>query len=844
MGTSVHFPGPRSIVISLLLLALLPDSCAAHAGPQANSKKQTPQRHGASQPSFPKAEALIREDRLDEAKANIQEELKSNPANVDAYNLLGIICNGQKDFSCAEDAFQHALTLDPNAPRTHNNLGALYVTEGKPELAEREFRSVLRLDSTNRDANYNLGVLLLTKHQAAAAIAYLERVRPTTLETELNLIRAYLSANQSTQALQLANRVSTQHREEVQVHFTLGMLLAAAKQYKTAQLELQRANALQPETFAILYNLGQTYLQAGEQSQAELALDRAIKLKPDSADALLLQAQVYQKENRAIDALELLLRANNLAPENVDVIAALARASIGQSNFEDAIPLLQSGLQMAPRRADLHAALGESYFQSGKVEKAIDEFKLLAGLEPSARSYGLLALTYRHLGRFDDARKYSQEGLQRDPHNVLCLFNLGYIEERQGNAGKAEELFRSALRSDPNFSDALLELANLRIASKSFAEAAKLLRNYVNVSSDPASGYYKLALVERNLHQDEAATKDLTTFQALSRDRTTDPYHQHLFDYLNRRSTLSPQARTQQDLGELTRQAEQHGDRAQDFYFLASTQLKLGRVDEAKQSIARLDQLSRGEGRTQLAAGALLARYRLYDDAIQHFQTALRLSPDSDDAKFDLADAYFRKAQYEQALRVAQTISPAGQKDDAFLALLGDLYAHSGDTAQAIEILGNAIKRNPDNDQNYLALALIQLRSGAIAEAQKNLAGGLSRIPASGKLLWGLGVVSALQGNTSEAEQRLARSVDLLPEWSGTYATLGVLYYQTGQIAKAREVLARFKGSNTGGGLDIGKIEEALERAPARAASAKDPMPLEARQQLLQLALTLADRTL
>ena len=58
-------------------------------------------------------------------------------------------------------------------------------------------------------------------------------------------------------------------------------------------------------------------------------------------------------------------------------------------------------------------------------------------------------------------------------------------------------MFQKTLRSNPNFPDALLELANLRIAKKKFAEAAELLRRYVKASRDPAAGYYKLAMVER-----------------------------------------------------------------------------------------------------------------------------------------------------------------------------------------------------------------------------------------------------------------------------------------------------------------------------------------------------------
>jgi tetratricopeptide (TPR) repeat protein len=120
----------------------------------------------------------------------------------------------------------------------------------------------------------------------------------------------------------------------------------------------------------------------------------------------------------------------------------------------------------------------------------------------------------------------------------------------------------------------------------------------------------------------------------------------------------------------------------------------------------------------------------------------------------------------------------------------------------------------------------------------------LARIPASGKILWGLGLISVIEGNTAQAAERFERAVELLPEWAGSYSTLGVFYYQTGQIEKAREVLNRFKGSNAAGGLDVSRIEDALARVPAQSSSAHEPMPLVARQQLLQLALSLAERTL
>jgi tetratricopeptide (TPR) repeat protein len=830
-------------ILALFVIFFFPGAFAA--------QKQPVSREGEVRPSaktdsgFAEAEQLLQQGLLDQAKEKIEEQLSLHSASVEGYNLLGIVYSEEKDYPRAQEAFQHALKLAPNSTQTRNNLANVDIALGQPGLAEKEFREVLRLDPANRDGNYNLGLLLMAKGSPAAAVGCFQRVRPQSLETRFNLVRAYFEAGRTADALKMANELSAGKKDDVQLHFTLGVLLAAEKQNHAAQLELEKANALQPETFEILSNLGQAYLRSRNNAKAELVLNRALNLKPDSTDALYLLAQVDTEEAKPLDALDLLVRAHKLAPENTDVIFLMARISMTENYFEDAIPLLESGLKIAPQRADLRAALGESYFMSGKEEKAIDEFRKLIAVDPSARSYAFMGLSYRHLGRFDEARKYFDEGLKRDSHNASCLFNLGYIEERQGNYARAEQLLQQALKTDPNLSEALLELANLRMNDKQFAAAVELLRKFVKVSHDPASGYYKLAMAEISLHQTEAAQRDMNVFQTLTKDVSTGPLpYQNLFDYLDNRSKLSAEQKTQLDVTELSEQAKQHLDQPQHLYVLAESYLKLGKVEEAQKAIAQLDEISENDYRTQCGVGVLLARYHLYDDAIRQFQAALRASPDSDAVKFDLADAYFRKGLYAEALQVFHEVSPEGRQDESYLALLGDIYAHLGDSGKAAEIFRGAIDRNPDNDQYYLSLTLVQLRENDVSGAERTLNQGLARIPGSGKILWGLGIVSVMQGKTAQAAQRFERAVDLLPEWAGSYSTLGIFYYQTGQIDKAREVLDRFKGSKASG-LDVGRIEEALSRAPAKSFSlANQPMPMVARQQLLQFALTIADRTL
>jgi len=821
---------------SLLVLTLTLDACVISVAQQRSSNNPD---------DFAEAATLAQQRRFAEAKTATLEALQHHPSSVEGYNLLGIIETNQQDHAGALEAFKNALKIAPNSVKTYNNLGNAYVAIKDLDSAEKAFRTTLRLDPENQDGNYDLGVLLMTEGRPAEAILHLQKVSTQNLAARFNLIRAYFESKRVSDALHVATDVSMQGRNDVQVHFSLGVLLASQKQYKPAQIELEKADALQPGTFEIVFNLGQVYLRDGQNPKSELALNRALKLKPDSVETMYLLAQAYTNEVRPLDALDLLLRAHKLAPENVDVIFLMARISMSQNYFEDAIPLLESGTQIAPQRADLIVALGESYFMAGKVDKAIDQFAKLVKIENSARSYSFLGLSYRNLGRFDEAKKYFEEGLKLDPHSTSCLFNLGFIAECQGDTANAENYFQQALRSNPDFPEALLELANLRMAGKKFPEAEALLRRYVRASRNPANGYYKLAMVERSLHETAAADRDLNSFKTLSKNAPSGPLpFENLFDYLNNRSNLDPGARSQLDLAELTNEVKKHPDQAENLYLLAEAYLKAGEVENAKGAIAQLDQVSSEDFRTLTGTGVLLARFHLYDDAIEHFQQALQMNPNSDDVKFDLANAYFRKRAYPKALEIAQQVSPDEQKDDAYMALLGDIYAHMGNAEPARKIFQDEIARNPDNDQAYLSLALLDLRGGDISEARQILLKGQARIPGSGKLYWGLGLTAAVEGNSNDAAANLERAVDLLPEWSGGYSTLGVFYFETGQVAKARDVLNRYKNSSANASLDIDRIAQVLDQAAPGNAAESGPTALADKAQFLQLALSLADRTL
>jgi tetratricopeptide (TPR) repeat protein len=812
------------------------------ASPQPAGTTASLQRAAAL---FKEAGRLLQAGSVAQARNKAMDGLKLRPHSIEGLNLLGLIYGNEKKYELAAESFKKALTIAPRSVEIHNNLGNVYLLEHRYDGAEKEFRTILNLSPSNRDANYNLGITLLAQHRPKEAISYFQRVQSASLGAQFNLVQAYLLAGETQKGLHEANLLSAAGKDDVRLHFTLGILLAANKQYKAGARELEIADSLKPGTFEILYNLGQAYLRSGNNDRSEQVLQRALKQRPDSSEALYFLAKAYANQRQDSKALDLLTRAHQAAPRNTDIIFLMSRLSMKQSFFEDAIPLLEQGVKIAPRRPDLHAALGECYFTTGKIPQALREFQTLIKLDPSARSYAFMALYYRHNGRFEEAKKYLLLGLKADPNDTSCLYNMGYILSRQGNYQEAGKWLEKAIAVDPNYGDAFFELAGVKMSEKKFAEAIPLLRKCTQLSPQPAPAYYKLATAERSLGQMAAAERDMKIFQTMSKNQASGPYpFQHLFDYLDRRADMPSQEKSQLDLTQLLKEVKLHPDQPRNQYLLAEAYLKLGRVDDARQAVARLDQLSEGDFRTDVGVGVLLARYHLYTEAISHFERAVKSNPSSDDAWYDLADAHLGKRNYPSALVALQHVSAEGQKDTSYQALLADVDAHLGHTDEAIKLFQQLTVTNPDKDQTYLSLALVYLRSGDVQQARQTIEKGLTRIPDSGVLFWGMGVVAAVEGRLDQAESDLKKSVELLPEWPAGYSALGVLYYETGQMDKVHQTLKDFIQNGPRGALNVSRIEQAVSAAPAGNSPANTPPVLtpQARQQFLQTALALADR--
>ena len=827
----------RSLLVSLFLCV------ASGAAPQAAAPSGIP-RESVPVADFKEASRSLAAGNLDQAAVLAKQGLARSPHSLVGLNLLGVIYQQQGKYQEAVAQFKLALTINPNSVDTLVNLGTILAVQNKNDLAEQSLKKALRLQPGNKTAIYNLGTVLLNERRPKESLSYLQRIPVPDQSARLLLIRAYLDAGIVAPGLAAGEKLSRDFAKDTRIHFSLGVLLASHQQYGHASHEFEQADALEPGNFDILHDLGQAYVLNGQLPKAQDTLNQALRLQPDSAETLYLLAETAAGMQSEVEALELLARARSLSPNNTNILLLMAQLSMKQSFFEDAIELLNEGLKIDPRRADFHAALGESYFTVGKVDKSLEEFKTLVSLDSSPRSYVFMGLCYRHLGKYDEAKEYLKKSLSADPKNVPALFNLGFIARKERDYPAAGKYLQQAVHLDGNYPEALFELGGLKMDEKNYTEAVPLFRHFTEVTADPTQGYYKLAICERNLLQSEAAERDMGIFQTLSKSPQPAPYPlQHLFDYLERRNTLTTEQQNETDVRELQAEVQQHPDRPRSLYLLAESLLKRGQTNEAMQVLQRLDALSGKDFRTELNTGILLGRFHLYADAIRYLQAALKANPSSDDAKYNLAEAYFQSGNYEDALKSLLDVSPAGQKEGSYLGLLGDVYAHLGRYEDASRCLQQAVTAAPDSDQYYASLALIHLRTGNLENADRVTRSGLTRIPNSGLLYWTSGIVAVARGREREAENLLRKASELSPSREAIAATLGIFYYEQGRFSDAREVLRRCQEMFPQGALDFQKINAALDAASSSGAPRQsESISPEARKEFYELALSMRDQ--
>ena len=224
------------------------------------------------------------------------------------------------------------------------------------------------------------------------------------------------------------------------------------------------------------------------------------------------------------------------------IVAGCAGGGVADVPGSDTGPII--GEVGAPRdRARIHTELASTYIQTGNLGVALSEARTAVAADSRyAPAYNVLGLVYMELHENAQAEEAFERSLSLNPDDADANHNYGWFlcenrreeeslryflravrnplyaapqksyvlaatcAERKNNDRDALEYLQRALRLDPNYLPALLNLAQLKYRLGNFDEARVLISRY-NKLIDPSAQSLWLALrIERKLGDYTAAT--------------------------------------------------------------------------------------------------------------------------------------------------------------------------------------------------------------------------------------------------------------------------------------------------------------------------------------------------
>jgi tetratricopeptide (TPR) repeat protein len=231
--------------------------------------------------------------------------------------------------------------------------------------------------------------------------------------------------------------------------------------------------------------------------------------RPSSSSQALESAVLalrMQRPNEAERLAEGVLKSNR---GNALAAEVLGRSLLMQNRADEAIV----PLERAARRGD-HAAietlLATAWAATGRGDEALDQLRrTMARRPPFPPAFLETAGQLGKIGRLDEAIAALENGLALAPEAVDLQMELGFVNIKRNDRGKARAMFLQVLAAAPERHDALVALAKVMALDGEYAAAADIYRRALGLRPDDTVTRNNLGLCLLEMGQRDAGEASL-----------------------------------------------------------------------------------------------------------------------------------------------------------------------------------------------------------------------------------------------------------------------------------------------------------------------------------------------
>jgi tetratricopeptide (TPR) repeat protein len=670
---------------------------------------------------------------------------------------------------------------------------AKFVETGKRFLAKKDyaratlqFRNAIQLAPNDVEAHYELALAYLGQGAGQQAVGELNKAAaldPKHVPTQLKLAELMAASNSKETVEDARKRVEgvlTTTPEDPEALTTLALTNLRLGESKNAEQELIKALQAAPTSLKSSMLLASVKLSQKDMAGAEQVMKEAVAKDPKSKDAAMALARLYRLLRRNPEAEAQLQRAVQIDPK-------------------DGAPLIEIGaIQMASGRKDLAeqtyrkaAALPGSDYRTthaqflltqNRTDEAVVELKDLMSKDSKDRqTRNLLVGVYVATNRLPEATKILSDVLAKNSRDVDALFARARIRLMAGQYAEAQRDLINVLNYRADMAQAHHLLAKVYQAQGSMGAYRQELEEAIRRNPQYLNARLEMASVLINSNASQAAL-DLM-------DQTPAAQKNNIYVLVQRNGALMGLGRW--DDAAKGVEAGLKISRSPDL-LIQEALLKMQRKDPAGARKSAEEALTLAPDNVR-ALTILVGTYRAQGQAeagLLSLQERAARYPKSAPIQQYLGAVFLasgKKAEARAAFETAKADNPKSADADLSLAQL-DLLDKKPEDAR--KRLSAVLAKNDASNPAHLMMGAIEWQTGnpaaAIAQYRKVLATDSRNLVA----LNGLSYLLADQANQPDEALKYAQQAkELAPNDPAVDDTLGWVYFRKGIYSVAAEHL-------------------------------------------------------
>ena len=348
-----------------------------------------------------------------------REAARLDPGNYMYSHDYGRMLFISRRFAEARDAFLNAVKINPNFEPAWYNLGGTYRALNSPDDALTAYRRAVTIKTDYAAAHREIGRILLARGDARGAVDAFSKAlqyNPDNFTAMRELADAQSQAGNYVEADSLYTRALTINPNDAQTNHNMALVKIELERYAEAVNFAKKAAEVTPPNSVYLYTMGLTLEKSGAIDQAITAYKNSASLDTRYIRPRINLGNLLVTIENYPDALNYLNEAFAIAPADYEVNKNLGVVYSKMEDWRFSITHYERALAAKPNDVSVLHDLSRAYASSGDHQKAVSSYQQVLRLASNNWDAMFeLSKTYVALGQFNDAKRYLQDLINRNP---------------------------------------------------------------------------------------------------------------------------------------------------------------------------------------------------------------------------------------------------------------------------------------------------------------------------------------------------------------------------------------------------------------------------------------------